>query len=121
MKMSFFMLNFLLFFFFLKNIKKAALVAQIAAEKAALPERPKRRPAKPLVLLALNEASQTYLIVGVNGGGRNAPNVFGQKFKYAASQTKALIRFHSFDASVLELAKADVPRFIDHLTSLLTI
>lgn len=50
--------------------------------------------------------------------GSNAPNEFGHKFRLAASKTNALVKFHSFESSVVQIAKDDIVRFVDYLGDL---
>jgi hypothetical protein len=48
----------------------------------------------------------------------NAPNEFGLKFRRAANSTNAIVKFHSFDSSVVQIAKDDIVKFVDYLSDL---
>eukprot|EP00761_Pharyngomonas_kirbyi_P009573 gb/GECH01009590.1/.p1 GENE.gb/GECH01009590.1/~~gb/GECH01009590.1/.p1 ORF type:complete len:649 (+),score=157.17 gb/GECH01009590.1/:1-1947(+) len=77
---------------------------------------------KPFVLGVRNEASDTYLIVGVAGQTSHHvssliynKNKFGVAFKKAARKTASRVRHDGFDASVIEVAKADYKKFMEYL------
>jgi len=54
----------------------------------------------------------------VAGQGGNAPNEFGHKFRRAAHKSKAVVRYYSFESSVIQIAKDDIVKFVDYLGDL---
>ncbi len=75
---------------------------------------------KPLVLCALNRERNTYLVLGVTPAApstRAKRNDFGISFHQAARLTGTDVQFHSFDSSVIEVAAADISRFLELLHS----
>eukprot|EP01094_Clydonella_sp_ATCC50884_P030141 TRINITY_DN9716_c0_g1_i2.p1 TRINITY_DN9716_c0_g1~~TRINITY_DN9716_c0_g1_i2.p1 ORF type:complete len:345 (-),score=105.94 TRINITY_DN9716_c0_g1_i2:102-1136(-) len=72
-----------------------------------------KRGPKPIVLCALNEERNSYLIVG----GSRGKNDFGVSFNRAARSTGARIRQHTFDGSIVELQREDLTKFIEYLHS----
>ncbi|CAM9496181.1 unnamed protein product [Chrysoparadoxa australica] len=76
--------------------------------------------ALPLVLLA--ERASTYLVVGVDCNEQAQDvmkNRFGVHFKLAAQECQTHVRHDGFDASAVEVAKEDVPQFIESLMIIL--
>eukprot|EP01137_Pigoraptor_chileana_P006290 Opistho-2@50463 len=77
----------------------------------------KQRP-KPLVVAALNEAANCYLVVGIMGNGRHGEtrkNKFGEFFRHSADLTNARIKHDGFDSSVLMIRREDVGTFMESL------
>ncbi|KAL6070209.1 DNA replication initiation factor cdc45 [Balamuthia mandrillaris] len=74
---------------------------------------------KPFLVCARNEAKRTYLAVGVSGienfYSKKKYRNFGRSFRKAAQRTKARIRWHSFDSSVVEVAEDDITAFVEYL------
>ena len=54
----------------------------------------------------------------MTGSGKNAPSSFGDKFRRATMKTRSIVRFHSFDSSVVQVAKDDIIKFVEHLSNL---
>lgn len=74
---------------------------------------------KPLVLVSFNEDKNTYLVVGmVDPSSSKKPNQnhFGLAFVNAADLTKTRVQHHMFDASVVEIVKDDINKFIQCLS-----
>ena len=72
-----------------------------------------RRRSKPIVLGALNEQRETFLVVGISTSPTR--NMFGHVFEKAAIDTGARIQLHTFDGAVVEIARSDAKLFIEHL------
>ncbi|GAA5933586.1 DNA replication initiation factor CDC45 [Sporobolomyces koalae] len=73
----------------------------------------------PVVVAALNEKSDKYLVIGVMGGDdmdHVQRNIFGQAFDNAAEASKAKAQQRYFDASVVEVRKADLQKFLKSLS-----
>ncbi|GAA5907345.1 DNA replication initiation factor CDC45 [Sporobolomyces salmoneus] len=86
---------------------------RIASEQAA------RMKNLPVVVAALNEKSDKYLVIGVMGGDdmdHVQRNIFGQAFDNAAEQSKAKAQSKYFDASIVEVRKGDLQKFLVSLS-----
>ncbi|GAA6003647.1 hypothetical protein JCM10207_003526 [Rhodosporidiobolus poonsookiae] len=73
----------------------------------------------PLVVAALNEGSDKFLVVGVvpaDEFGDVRRNRFGQAFEAAAMRSKAKAQQRYFDASVVEVRKDDFEKFLKDLS-----
>ncbi|EGG16230.1 cell division cycle protein 45 [Cavenderia fasciculata] len=72
---------------------------------------------KPFLIAALNESNNNYLIVGISGSHSSdiQKNSFGFYFKEAVKLTNCTFKYQSFDTSVVEIAKIDMPNFIEKL------
>jgi hypothetical protein len=70
---------------------------------------------KSLVLLALDEGSDSYLIVGVEGGGSNVPSAFGNHFRRAAERARAQVKWHGWEASVVQVSRGEVERWEERM------
>eukprot|EP01135_Chromosphaera_perkinsii_P000163 Nk52_evm59s32 gene=Nk52_evmTU59s32 len=81
---------------------------------------PRTRVMKPFVLASMNEMNNTYVVVGVMGSrfGETKKNSFGRAFKQAAFKTEARVKHDGFDASVLEIKKNDLEKFMESLFGL---
>ena len=77
--------------------------------------RTKKTGKRSLVLLALDEASDSYLIVGVEGGGSNVPSAFGKHFRRAAERAKAQVKWHGWEASVVQISRGEVERWEERM------
>lgn len=78
---------------------------------------------KPFVLASLNQANNTYLIVGVCGTeefGTVIRNDFGKYFRIAATNSRAQVEHDSFDTCSIVVDKNDMPLFMDRLHQELT-
>eukprot|EP01133_Synstelium_polycarpum_P012498 gene12498-14670_t len=77
------------------------------------------KPKKPFLIGALNEKKNNYLIVGITGSHSTdiKDNKFGEHFRKAAEMTSSNLKYQSFDTSVIEISKPDMPKFIEHLHS----
>jgi cell division control protein 45 len=75
-------------------------------------EQMKKKP-KPLVLGALNEQKDTFLVVGLSLSPTS--NHFSLIFETAAQNTGARITLHTFDGAIVEICRADASLFIEHL------
>jgi len=74
--------------------------------------------ARPLVLMAENPRTGTYLVVGYESPEREGAvmhNRFGMNFELTAKSMNGHIRFDSFDSNVVEVDSNDVQRFIEQL------
>ncbi|GAA6063602.1 hypothetical protein JCM10212_006219 [Sporobolomyces blumeae] len=72
----------------------------------------------PVVVAALNEKTDTYLVIGVMGAddlGDVRRNKFGQAFEAAALLSKAKAQQKYFDASIVEVRKGDLQKFLNAL------
>lgn len=80
----------------------------------------------PFVLAILNEPENVFLVFGIAGNqdrdhlegedsGRQLINFFGRQFQDTAVQVKARIRVDAFDSSIIEVARTDLPRFLEAL------
>ena len=88
--------------------------------------------------MALDEANDSYLVVGVAGGGGNVPTAFGKHFRRAAGLfcflfflfknpfwnlilfiylelAKAEVKWHGWEASVVQIARNQIERFEERL------
>ena len=72
-----------------------------------------KKPVKPIIIGALNEEKDVYLIVAVSTSPNS--NKFGYIFEKAAIDTGAKIALHTFDSSIVEIARSDAKIFIEHL------
>ncbi|GAA5979857.1 hypothetical protein JCM5350_005518 [Sporobolomyces pararoseus] len=73
----------------------------------------------PVVVAALNEKSDKYLVIGVMGGDdmdHVQRNIFGQAFDNAAELSKAKAQSKYFDASIVEVRKGDLQKFLKSLS-----
>lgn len=73
---------------------------------------------RPLVLMAENPKTQTYVVVGYeypDERGNMEKNRFGQNFELAAKTMKGMFKFDSFESNVIEVKATDVQKFIEHL------
>jgi cell division control protein 45 len=77
--------------------------------------RTKKTGSKSLVLLALDEGSDSYLIVGVEGGGSNVPSAFGNHFRRAAERARAQVKWHGWEASVVQVSRGEVERWEERM------
>ncbi|KAI8920232.1 CDC45 family [Powellomyces hirtus] len=76
----------------------------------------------PLVIAALDESADTFLIIGYTGltkRGAVRKNTFGPAFQEAAERTNARVKHDSFEASIMEVQKEDLGDFLDTLQSLM--
>ncbi|KAI9106301.1 CDC45 family [Phlyctochytrium arcticum] len=72
----------------------------------------------PLVIAALNNKTDAYLVLGITGttkGGSVRRNTFGPTFQRAAKRANAQIRYDSFETSVVEVPKEDLTEFLENL------
>lgn len=80
----------------------------------------KKKP-KPLLIGAFNELKDTFILVATSPSFTysNSPkkNEFGYHFERAAQETGAVIKYHYFDASVVEIRQSDMQLFIEYLHS----
>ena len=65
----------------------------------------------PFVIAALSKSSETYLVVGVSEGKSS----FAEAFRKCADVTRASMKQDRFDCSVIEIAKNDLAKFMEHL------
>jgi len=78
--------------------------------------------ARPLVLIAEKPASKTCLVVGYEYPERHGDHVrnhFGKYFEMTANSMNGTFKFDHFDSNVVEVAGADVQRFLEQLHYLL--
>eukprot|EP00039_Didymoeca_costata_P030735 m.31129 g.31129 ORF g.31129 m.31129 type:complete len:586 (+) comp8280_c3_seq1:251-2008(+) len=80
----------------------------------------RRSRALPLLLCALNAATETYTVVGLwshasREEGHVAPNEFGRHFDTVAERIQARAKLTSFDSSVMELKSDDLQKFLTSL------
>lgn len=74
--------------------------------------------AGPLILMAEKPRTKTFLVVGYEypeSSGDFVRNRFGKNFEFAAQSMQGEFLFDSFDSNVVEVARADVQRFIEQL------
>jgi cell division control protein 45 len=74
--------------------------------------------AGPLILMAEKPRTKTFLVVGYEypeSSGDFVRNRFGKNFELAAQSMQGEFLFDSFDSNVVEVARADVQRFIEQL------
>lgn len=74
--------------------------------------------ARPLIMMAEKPRTKSFLVVGYEypeSAGDLVKNRFGKKFELAAQSIKGTFRFDSFESNVVEVARADVQRFIENL------
>lgn len=79
----------------------------------------------PMVFAVLNEQRNVYLVYGIGGGKSRERynrgqsfvdfNRFGSQFQETATQINARIRVDAFDSAIIELAREDLPRFLEAL------
>ncbi|KAJ4001487.1 CDC45-like protein [Lentinula boryana] len=77
-----------------------------------------KRKSLPFVVACLNEASDSYIVVGVMAAtdfGDVRKNEFGLAFLDAKERCNARTRHSSFDTSILEINQADLPVFLETL------
>ncbi|EGC39154.1 hypothetical protein DICPUDRAFT_27471 [Dictyostelium purpureum] len=74
---------------------------------------------KPFLIGSLNEKKQAYLIVGISGSHSSdiQSNQFGAHFRKSAEYTNAILKYQSFDTSIIEVSKSDLHKFVEHLHS----
>jgi cell division control protein 45 len=73
---------------------------------------------RPLVLMAEKPRTKTFLVVGYEypeTSGDLVKNRFGKSFELTAQSMNGSFRFDSFESNVVEVARADVQRFIEQL------
>ncbi|KAK4051987.1 DNA replication initiation factor cdc45 [Microbotryomycetes sp. JL221] len=78
----------------------------------------KRAKSLPFVLASLNETNDAFLVVGVVGAieyGDVKKNAFGVAFQRAAVLSGARTRHNSFEASVIEVRRDDLDKFLKDL------
>ncbi|KAI5475703.1 hypothetical protein MNV49_001037 [Pseudohyphozyma bogoriensis] len=69
----------------------------------------------PFVLASLDQTTDRYLVVGIIGAveyGDVKKNSFGIAFQHAAAESRAQTKQDSFEASVIEVKKDDLPKFL---------
>jgi cell division control protein 45 len=71
--------------------------------------------ASPLILMAENPQTQTYLVVGYECQEHSDKNRFGQNFVLAAKTMRGTFKFDSFDSNVVEVKATEVQKFIEQL------
>jgi len=71
--------------------------------------------ASPLVLMAENPQTQTYVVVGYECQENSDKNRFGQNFTLAAKTMRGTFKFDSFDSNVVEVKATEVQKFIEQL------
>jgi CDC45-like protein len=74
--------------------------------------------ARPLVLIAEKPKSDTCLVVGYEYPERHGSHVrnnFGKHFEMTANSMNGTFKFDHFDSNVVEVAGADVQRFLEQL------
>ena len=80
-----------------------------------------KKKAKPLLIGAFNELKETFILVATSpsfiSAKNNQKNEFGYHFERAAQETGAVIKYHYFDASVVEIRHSDMQLFIEYLHS----
>jgi len=84
----------------------------------------KRRKALPLLIAALNPATETYMVVGMWNSsdleeGHVVGNEFGGYFTQAAEEIQARASMTEFDSSVMEIKSDDWGKFVMKLSELL--
>ena len=87
---------------------------QSAGGPAAVASGRKNKPL-PFVLAVLNEQADAFLVVGVVGApefGDVKKNQFGLAFAAAAASSGARSQQNTFEASVVEVRKDDIDRFL---------
>eukprot|EP00041_Stephanoeca_diplocostata_P020331 m.453060 g.453060 ORF g.453060 m.453060 type:complete len:591 (+) comp21546_c0_seq1:237-2009(+) len=82
-----------------------------------------RKRSLPLVLAALNPATETYIVAGIwstlNRSEGSVPrNEFGPFFQQAGERADARVRMAAFDTSILEIKSDDMQKFIGRLSEL---
>jgi cell division control protein 45 len=78
--------------------------------------------ARPLILMAEKPRTKSFLVVGYEypeSAGDLVKNRFGKNFELTAQSMKGTFRFDSFESNVVEVARADVQRFIEQLSYLM--
>ena len=71
--------------------------------------------ASPLILMAENPQTQTYIVVGYECQEHSDKNKFGQNFVLAAKTMRGTFKFDSFDSNVVEVKATEVQKFIEQL------
>lgn len=71
--------------------------------------------ASPLILMAENPQTQTYVVVGYECQEHSDKNRFGQNFVLAAKTMRGTFKFDSFDSNVVEVRATEVQKFIEQL------
>jgi cell division control protein 45 len=72
----------------------------------------------PFVCAVLDKHKETYMVVGVDCADREGSvrqNQFGKAFNETADATRARVRQDRFDTSVVEIARPDLTKFMEHL------
>ncbi|GAA6026020.1 hypothetical protein JCM11491_005340 [Sporobolomyces phaffii] len=73
----------------------------------------------PVVVAALNDKLDKYLVIGVMGGDdmdHVQRNIFGRAFDRAAERSKAKAQSKYFDASIVEVRRGDLEKFLQCLS-----
>ena len=81
-------------------------------------ESKKKATQRPFVLCVLNSKTNIFLVVGVTGtqGMTEVPrNEFGVKFRKAAKEANARVKYDGFETSIIEILRDDFDAFIAEL------